>query len=124
MIFGTGVDIIDVERIRDRVSRDGGFKPLVFSAAEINYCESKAQPAEHFAARFAAKEAFLKALGTGWAGELNFHEIEIGNEENGRPYIRLLGKTAIAVAALGIGRIHVSLSHIKTMATAMVILES
>ncbi len=123
MIFGTGVDIIDVERIRERVSRDSGFKPLVFSAAEIIYCESKAQPAEHFAARFAAKEAFLKALGTGWAGELNFHEIEVGNEDNGRPFIRLLGKTAVAVAALGIGRIHVSLAHIKTMATAMVILE-
>jgi holo-[acyl-carrier protein] synthase len=123
MITGIGIDIIEVARISESVDRDTGFKTLVFSGYEISYCESKAAKFEHYAARFAAKEAFLKALGTGWADELELNEIEIRNAENGRPTLHLLGKTAESVGALNITSISVSLSHIKTMATAIVILE-
>ncbi|MDP4129619.1 MAG: holo-ACP synthase [Bacteroidota bacterium] len=124
MIQGTGIDMIEVERIAARVSRDSGFKEMVFSKSEIAYCESKAFPFEHYAARFAAKEAFLKAIGRGWDSGLALHEIEILNEENGKPVLKLSGKTAVALDSLGIRRMHVSLSHLKSYATAIVMLES
>ncbi len=124
MIIGTGTDLIDVERVAERVGRDNGFRELVFSAAEIAYCDTKAQPFQHYAARFAAKESFLKAIGRGWESGLQLNEIEIINDEKGRPGMRLSGETAVSVYPLGIKKIHVSLSHLKTYATAIVILES
>jgi holo-[acyl-carrier protein] synthase len=124
MIIGTGIDIIEVERIALRVGRDSGFRELVFSKDEMSYCDSKASRFEHYAARFAAKEAFLKAIGSGWTGGLYLHEIEVLNEPNGKPFLRLSGQTAKELAPLAIRIIHVSLSHLKTMATAIVILES
>ncbi len=72
MIFGTGIDIIEVERVRDRIASGNGFREYVFSEREIEYCETKANKYEHYAARFAAKEAFLKALGTGWTSDTFF----------------------------------------------------
>jgi len=124
MIIGTGIDIIEVERIAVRVGRDNGFKELVFSKDEISYCDAKANPFEHYAARFAAKEAFLKALGRGWDSGLHWNEIEIANESNGKPVLRIKGMTEKMLEATGIRVIHVSLSHLKSMATAIVILES
>ena len=124
MIIGTGIDIIDVERIAQRVGKDSGFRELVFSRDEINYCDSKASRFQHYAARFAAKEAFLKAIGRGWVNGLSLFEIELVNEANGRPVMRISGQTEIELAPLGIKIIHVSVSHLKTMATAIVILES
>jgi holo-[acyl-carrier protein] synthase len=124
MIIGTGIDIIEVERIAVRVGRDNGFKELVFSKDEMSYCEAKAYPFEHYAARFAAKEAFLKALGRGWDNGLQWNEIEIVNETNGKPVLRITGLTEKMLAPMGIREIHVSLSHLKSMATAIVILES
>ncbi len=124
MILGTGIDIIEVERIALRVGRDSGFRDFVFSKDEIMYCESKAFPFEHFAARFAAKEAFLKAVGTGWDAGLSFHEIEILNDPKGKPIIRISGETEKQLLPLGIRNIHVSMSHLKSTATAVVILES
>ena len=124
MILGTGIDIIDVDRIATRVGRDNGFRELVFSKDEMNYCDSKASRFEHYAARFAAKEAFLKAVGRGWDSGLSWNEIEVINEENGKPVMRISGQTQIMLAPMGIRWIHVSLSHLKTMATAVVILES
>jgi holo-[acyl-carrier protein] synthase len=124
MIIGTGIDIIEVERIAHRVGRDTGFREFVFSIREMQYCDSKASPFEHYAARFAAKEAFLKAIGKGWGRGLSLNEIEIINEGNGRPYLQLSGQTESELAPLGIRIIHVSLSHLKSMATAVVILES
>jgi holo-[acyl-carrier protein] synthase len=124
MIIGTGIDMIEVERVADRVARDSGFREMVFSTAEIEYCESKADPFQHYSARFAAKEAFLKAIGTGWDNGLTLHEIEIVNEKNGKPLIRLLGDTAKTLGPLNIRSIHVSLSHLKSYASAVVILES
>jgi holo-[acyl-carrier protein] synthase len=124
MIIGTGIDIIEVERIEQRVGRDSGFRELVFSTDEITYCDSKAGRFQHYAARFAAKEAFLKAVGRGWVNGLSLSEIEVINETDGKPYMRLSGQTAKELAPMGIKKIHVSLSHVINMATAVVILES
>jgi holo-[acyl-carrier protein] synthase len=123
MILGSGIDMIEVERIAFSVGRNSGFREMVFSAQEIAYCESKAAPYQHYAARFAAKEAFLKAIGRGWDSGLALHEIEIVNESNGRPRLQLSGKTATALESLEIRNIHVSLSHLKSYASALVILE-
>ena len=123
MIFGIGTDLIEVERVAHKMDKKEGFKELVFSAAEIIYCEDRANKYEHYAARFAAKEAFLKAIGTGWRNGTAFSEIEIYNDEEGKPEIRFLGNTANTIAELKLGKIFVSLSHLKTMACAMVIIE-
>lgn len=124
MIAGVGIDMIDVERIEQRVNKENGFKELIFSANEIVYCESKSNKFEHYAARFAAKEAFFKALGTGWFEGTNFNEIEVAHDKNNKPEIVLSGTTQKTIAALGIIKILVSLSHLKTLATAVVIIES
>jgi holo-[acyl-carrier protein] synthase len=124
MIIGTGIDIIEVDRVAHRVGSDNGFKEFVFSKLEIQYCDSKASPFQHYAARFAAKEAFLKAIGKGWGRGLSLNEIEIFNEDNGRPCLRLTGQTEAELSSLGIRVVHLSMSHLKTMATAVVILES
>jgi holo-[acyl-carrier protein] synthase len=124
MIIGTGIDIIEVERVAHRAGKENGFKEFVFSPHEIKYCDSKASPFQHYAARFAAKEAFLKAIGTGWGNGLYLNEIETYNEANGRPSLRIIGQTQVSLAHLGIRMIHLSLSHLKTVATAIVILES
>ena len=83
MIFGIGTDLIEVERIADKMQTRPGFKELVFTQNEIVYCEIKTYKYEHYAARFAAKEAFLKAIGTGWRSGTAFNEIEIYNDEEG-----------------------------------------
>ncbi|MBK8609582.1 MAG: holo-ACP synthase [Chitinophagaceae bacterium] len=123
MIFGIGTDLIEVDRVAEKMEKKLGFKELVFSPDEIVYCEARANTYEHFAVRFAAKEAFLKALGTGWAKGTAFNEIEIYNDEEGKPEIRFLGTTAETVAGLKLGKIFVSLSHVKTMACAMLVIE-
>ncbi len=124
MIFGIGTDMIEVERVAEKISKDAGFKELVFSQNEIDCCEAKANKHEHYAARFAAKEAFFKALGTGWKSGTAFNEIEITNNEAGKPEIIFLGKTADTIAEMQLGKIAVSLSHLKTMASAVVIIEN
>jgi holo-[acyl-carrier protein] synthase len=124
MILGTGIDIIEVDRLATRVGRDNGFKELVFSKEEMKYCDAKASPFEHYAARFAAKEAFLKAVGRGWDSGLQWNEIEVVNDETGKPGLRISGMTEQMLSSLRIRIIHVSLSHLKSMATAIVILES
>ena len=124
MIFGIGTDLIDVERVMQKMEKKDGFKELVFSAEEILYCEARKFKYEHYSARFAAKESFLKAIGTGWRNGTAFNEIEIYNDEAGKPGIRLLGNTAKTIEALNLGKIFVSLSHQKTMASAIVIIEN
>jgi holo-[acyl-carrier protein] synthase len=124
MIIGTGIDIIEVERVAQRVGSDNGFRELVFSKNEILYCESKAFPYQHYAGRFAAKEAFLKAIGRGWDSGLILHEIEVVNLPNGKPELRLSGQTEKELAYLGIRSVWLSLSHLKSIATAIVVLES
>jgi holo-[acyl-carrier protein] synthase len=124
MIFGIGTDLIEVARVAEKAGKTTGFKELVFSEKEIAYCESKAHQYEHYAARFAAKEAFFKAIGTGWRNGTAFNEVEILNDEQGKPYLQLLGKTAATMEALGIGKISVSLSHLNSIASAIVIIET
>ncbi len=123
MIVGLGTDIIEVGRMAQKLSKTG-FKEKVFSAAEISFCERQAAPPQHYAARFAAKEAFLKATGQGLLLTLDLNNIEITNNEVGKPSIVLHGALRELAAQSGWRAIHVSLSHIETMATAVVILES
>ena len=123
MIAGLGIDMIEVERVAMKIGKEAGFREMVFSGKEIDYCETKANKFEHYAARFAAKEAFFKAVGTGWTNGTSFNEIEIINDTNGKPELVLLGKTSEVMAGAGIRNIFVSLSHLKTMATAVVIIE-
>jgi holo-[acyl-carrier protein] synthase len=124
MIVGIGTDITDVTRIAGRLAKSTSFRDIVFTPLEIAYCEQQAAPQESYAARFAAKEAFLKALGTGWGnGGVNFNEIEIRNDAAGKPELFLLTENS-RFASLGVTKIWVSLSHEKNAAVAMVILES
>ena len=124
MIFGIGTDMIEVERVAEKIGKNVGFRELVFSKREIEYCEAKTNKYEHYAARFAAKEAFFKALGTGWKNGTTFNEIEITNDETGKPFISLLGETGTSIEAMNIGKIAVSLSHLKTIASAFVVIEN
>ena len=124
MIAGLGTDMIEVERVAAKMMKGSGFKELAFSNNEIAYCEVKANKFEHYAARFAAKEAFFKALGSGWKNGTAFNEIEIIGDTEGKPEVYLLGKTAETVAAMKLGKISVSLSHLKSMASAVIIIES
>ncbi|MDD8020192.1 MAG: holo-ACP synthase [Acidobacteriota bacterium] len=123
MIFGVGVDIIEVARVEDKLTRTPGLREKLYTPVEVKYCESKKFPYEHYAARFAAKEAFMKALGTGWSQGVKFSEIEIHNLESGQPVIEVYGRAKEFCQAEGIGRFYVSLSHLKSKAVATVILE-
>lgn len=123
MIFGTGIDIIEVDRVKNQISKNNGFKEEIFTKREIDYCESKKNKAQHYAARFAAKEAFFKAIGTGWRNGMSFIEIEIVNNELGKPEIVLHGKTKIFSKEQLISNVHVSISHLKKTATAIITLE-
>jgi len=115
--------MIDVERVASGINKESGFREMVFSATEIAYCESKKNKFEHYAARFAAKEAFFKALGTGWAENTLFNEVGVVHNADGKPEIQLSGLTQSTINAMGITKILVSLSHIKETASAIVILE-
>lgn len=123
MIAGIGTDMIEVERVEQKISKDNGFRELVFSPGEIKYCESKTNKFEHYAARFAAKEAFFKALGTGWLNGTAFNEIEIVHDDKGKPVIALLGETKILIDAMNFTHIAVSITHLKQIASAVVIIE-
>ena len=123
MITGLGIDTVEVERIAQKIEKGNGFRELVFSANEIAYCEGKTHKYEHYAARFAAKEAFFKALGTGWTAGTAFNEVEVLNDEQGKPGMFLLGETKVTVEALKIGNVLVSLTHTKSVASAVVVIE-
>ena len=122
MILGIGTDIIEIERVRRAVSREH-FKEKVFTTNEQNYCKSRGtQSAASYAARFAAKEAFFKALGTGIFTALT--EVEILNNNAGQPQIFLYGKAKTFAENFGVEKIFVSLSHCREFATAFVILDN
>jgi holo-[acyl-carrier protein] synthase len=123
MIYGIGTDVVEVKRIEEKIAKGKGFKEKTFTAGEIAYCEGKARSAEHFAARFAAKEALSKAFGTGWTGQCEIIDVEIINNEAGKPVLKLHSKAKAIGEKAGIGAIHVSLSHVSDVAVAMVVLE-
>lgn len=124
MIYGIGTDIVEVDRIAAKLAKGPGFRDLVYTPNEITYCEQQVNAAESYAARFAGKEALLKALGTGFGnGGVHFNEIEITNDKNGKPVLELIGEAAGRYEQLQIKQILISLSHIKTTAIATVIIE-
>jgi holo-[acyl-carrier protein] synthase len=124
MIVGTGVDITEVARIKAAVERFGErFLRRVFTPEEVRYALSKANTAERLAARFAAKEAAMKAIGTGLRHGVTWHDVEVVRLPGGRPTLKLTGKAAEFAERLGCKRIHLSLSHTQEQAIAHVILE-
>jgi len=124
MIVGTGVDIVEVPRIQRSVERFGQrFLNRVFTPGEIHYCTSRANAAERLAGRFAAKEAAMKAIGTGLRHGVTWHDVEVVRQPGRRPELQLTGKAAEFAVKLGCGQIHLSLSHTADHAIAHVILE-
>jgi len=124
MILSIGIDIVEVYRIRETIARTPRFAARVFTAAEREYCEAKgAAGAQSYAGRFAAKEAFLKALKTGWRGKITWHDIEVLVDDDGVPTLNITGEAANILRTLGADRIHLSISHTTQNAVAEVILE-
>lgn len=125
MIVGTGIDLAEVPRIRQSIERFGTrFIERVFTAGEIRYCDSKANRIERYAARFAAKEAAMKALGTGWNHGVRWRDCEVVRLPGGRPTIAFHGKAGEFAAKLGVKNAALSISHTQEQAIAQVILES
>lgn len=124
MIISIGIDIVEVYRIRDTLARTPRFRERVFTQGERAYCDSKGNAAaQSYAARFAAKEAFLKALKTGWRGKITWHDIEIVSDADGAPGLAITGEAAAILRERGAGRVHLSLSHTSEHAIAQVIFE-
>jgi holo-[acyl-carrier protein] synthase len=124
MIVAIGIDIIEVARVREVLARTPRFRERVFTAAERAYCDGRGVvAAQHYAARFAAKEATLKALQTGWRGGISWHDVEIASYESGAPYLVLSGLVNELLAKSGATKAHLSLSHTTEHAIAQVILE-
>ena len=125
MIVGTGIDITEVPRIRESIERFGErFLQRIYTAGEIRYCDSKANRFERYAARFAAKEAAMKALGTGWNHGVRWVDCEVTRMPGGRPTIAFHGKAGEFAAKLGVKNAALSISHTVEQAIAQVILES
>lgn len=124
MIFGVGVDLVEIARIEESLARHGErFEKKVFTDVEQEYCRRMPVPAQHFAARFAAKEAFLKALGTGWAKGITWRDVGIVNLPSGMPSLVVTGRALEIAHERGVGAMHVSLSHSRGHAVAVVVLE-
>ncbi|MBN2432758.1 MAG: holo-ACP synthase [Acidobacteria bacterium] len=124
MIVGVGVDIIDIERLQGQWdSGNQRFFERVFTAGEIDYCARQHRPAVHFAARFAAKEALFKALGTGLVAPFSWQQLEVKRDATGQPRLDCRGALAEHLSEQGNVRIHLTMSHTRTSAAAVVLLE-
>jgi len=124
MIVSIGIDIIEVARVREVLQRTPRFTERVFTAAERVYCDSRgAVAAQHYAARFAAKEAALKALKTGWRGGISWQDVEIGSQESGAPFLTFHGEAKQLFEESGATVAHLSISHTTQHAIAQVVLE-
>ena len=125
MIIGIGVDIVETKRFSGAMERSGErFLLRLFTPDEQRYCKRYRDPVPHFAARFAAKEAVFKALGTGWARGVTWLDVEVQKEGREAPKIVLHGEAQRLCAAMGVRNVHISLSHSDHWVVAMVILES
>ncbi len=125
MIKGVGIDAVPVERVRRMIERFGGrFTRRVFTPAEIDYCEGRRRPAEAYAARFAAKEAVMKALGHGWGSGVRFVHIEVSRGERGRPVLVLHQGAQKAARDMGVQALHLSMAHEADLAMAQAIAET
>jgi holo-[acyl-carrier protein] synthase len=124
LILGVGIDLLETARMGRALERSGPrFESRVFTEAEVAYCREQKRPEQRFAARFAAKEALLKALGTGWAKGIAWKEVEVRREPGGAPALRLSGRARELAEEAGVRRIHLSLSHLAEVVAAVVILE-
>lgn len=124
MLIGTGVDLMEIDRIAHSIERYGvRFLQRVYTPGEIAYCRRKRSSAESFAARFAAKEAGAKALGTGISRGVTWSEFEVQRLPGGRPTLVLSGRAAVLASELGVKSIALSLTHTRTAAMAMVMME-
>ena len=117
-----GIDIIEIKRIERLFSANEDFLRRIYTEKEVEYCKQKKNKYQHFAARFASKEAMFKALGTGWVGNMKWTDIELLNDEMGRPYLNLYGSVKEMAEKKHIDNISVSLSHCKEYAIAQVLL--
>jgi holo-[acyl-carrier protein] synthase len=125
MLIGTGVDLIEIERIAQSIERYGDrFLRRVYTDREIAYCSRKRASAESFAARFAAKEAGAKALGTGISRGVTWNEFQIERQPGGRPILELRGRAAVLAAELGVKTISLSLTHTGNLPMATVLMEN
>lgn len=124
MIFGTGIDIIEIDRIKNSIQKySDRFKNKIFTQKEIDYCHSQADPAKHFAARFTIKEAVLKCFGTGMTGGILWKDIEVDKLNSGQPVLNLHGNGKKLFNQLNLKHIHISITHDKTYAAAHAIAE-
>jgi holo-[acyl-carrier protein] synthase len=124
MIVGTGVDLAEVERIRAAIARYGRkFIDRIYTVSEIEYVERKANRYERYAGRFAAKEAGMKAIGTGWRRGVRWQDFEVANLPSGRPTLKLHGAAAAIARQIGVKSISLSLTHTAELGMAFVILE-
>jgi holo-[acyl-carrier protein] synthase len=124
MLIGTGVDLIEVERIAHSIERFGErFLRRVYTDHEITYCQGRRASAESFAARFAAKEAGAKALGTGISRGVTWNEFQVARNPGGRPVLELRGRAALLAKELGVRAISLSLTHTGSLAMATVVME-
>ncbi len=124
MIVGIGIDAVDLDRFERSLDRYGKrILERLYTPYEQEYCEVFSSPLEHYAVRFAAKEAFLKAIGTGKAAHIRWRDIEILNEDSGKPYMRIHDSAEEKCSSLGGKHLHVSLSHSRMVAIAVVVLE-
>jgi holo-[acyl-carrier protein] synthase len=125
MIIGIGVDVIEIHRVREVLERQGDrFRNRVFTAAEQQYCDAHRDPSPHYAVRFAAKEALFKALGTGWSAGIRWTDAEVTRNPGQAPSLVLHGEAAHVSSARGAGTLHLTLSHSRDSAIAVVVLES
>jgi holo-[acyl-carrier protein] synthase len=125
LIVGLGVDIAEVPRIKAAIERHGEpFLRRIFTPSEVEYCERFKNKFERYAGRFAAKEATMKALGTGWRRGIRWVDLEVIREQSGRPTIALAGEAAKIAAQLGVKRISLSITHTEAQALAQVIFEN
>src|SRR3984893_14523093 len=124
MLLGLGTDLIETRRVQQSIDRFGDrFLERIFSPWEIAYCQRKKNAAESFAARFAAKEAGAKALGTGISRGVSWKEFEVRREAGGRPTLHLSGRAAELAEAMGVRRVQLSLTHSRELALAVVVAE-
>lgn len=125
MIYGIGIDLVENDRLQKIIAKwDTKFLHRVFSDGEINYCAKHAQSEIHYAARFAAKESFLKALGIGLGMGVKLKEIEVVHNPNGKPQLALQGEAKEQIRKRKIDKIHLSLTHTNKYATAVVLMEN
>ena len=118
-VIGIGTDIVEVTRIGDMIEKhDQTFIQKVFTEGEIEYCGPRKSAVQHYAGRWAAKEAILKAIGTGWSKGIKWTDIEVINEMGGKPYVKLAGKAIEVCSDRGINEILITISHCNLFATA------